>query len=99
MKWRRVRVGDIIRLDREFITIDPLASYRVAGVRSFGRGIFYYLPQLGATLGKLRYFELRSGALVLSNIKAWEGAVAVSTDRDAGCVASNRFLTYYPIDP
>lgn len=41
---------------------------------------------------------MRADHLVVSNIKAWEGAIAVSSGRDVGCVASNRFLTYQPID-
>src|SRR5262249_29479665 len=31
-------------------------------------------------------------------IKGWEGAVALSTEADAGCIASNRFLSYTPIE-
>ena len=37
-------------------------------------------------------------ALVISNIKAWEGAIAIASDAEAGCIASNRFLSYVPID-
>jgi type I restriction enzyme S subunit len=68
------------------------------GIRSFGKGLFHYDPAAGDQLGKLRFFELPPDRLVLSNIKAWEGAVAVSTARDAECIASNRFLIYAPVD-
>jgi type I restriction enzyme S subunit len=94
----RVRVGDVLRLDRRPIEPDPATEYISVGIRSFGKGIFHYRPTLGAQLGKLRFFELIPDRLVLSNIKAWEGAIALSTDGDAGCIASNRFLTYMPVD-
>lgn len=94
----RVRVGDVLRLERRPVDPDPTKEYVSIGVRSFGKGIFHYDPTLGNQLGKLRFFEVVPARLVVSNIKGWEGAVAVSTDEDAGCVASNRFLTYVPCD-
>lgn len=93
-----MRVGEILRLERRAVTPDPTKEYVSIGVRSFGRGIFHYEPTMGDRLGKLRFFDLEPERLVISNIKAWEGAVAVSALSDAGCVASNRFLTYKPVD-
>lgn len=49
-------------------------------------------------MGSLRYFSLPKRALVLSNIQAWEAAVAVSGPGEEEYVASNRFLAYAPID-
>lgn len=90
----QVRVGDVLRLEREPVEPDPFKEYVAIGVRSFGRGLFHYEPVPGDKLGRLRFFALAPGRLVVSNIKGWEGAVAVSTETDAGCVASNRFLQY-----
>jgi hypothetical protein len=94
MRAGRVRVGEVLELRRRPIAIDPLAEYISIGVRSFGRGIFHYEPKPGAELSKLRFFEVQPGELVISNIKGWEGAIAVSSDDDHRCIASNRFLTY-----
>jgi len=94
---RRARVGDVLQLERRPLAIDPLKEYEPIGIRSFGKGIFHYPPTLGAELSKLRYFELRSDELVVSNIKAWEGAIAVASGAEEGRVASNRFLSYAPI--
>ncbi len=96
---RTKAMGDILELVRVPIEPEPATEYRKIGVRSFGNGIFHYDPMPGDELGKLRFFRVRPGALVLSNIKAWEGAVAVSSAADEGTVASNRFLTYLPTDP
>ena len=98
MTLRRVRIGDILRLQRRPVEIDPLAEYVAIGVRSFGKGIFHYPPTAGNDLSKLRFFEMFPGELVISNIKAWEGAIAVSSDAEDGVIGSNRFLSYRPID-
>lgn len=94
MRNDRVRVGDILRMERTPVQPDPFSSYTSIGVRSFGRGIFRYQPQLGSELGKLRFFVVEPNRLVISNIKGWEGAVAVTSPTDVGCIASNRFLMY-----
>jgi type I restriction enzyme, S subunit len=94
---RRVRVGDVLKLERRPVEPEPTKEYVSIGVRSFGKGIFHYEPVQGDRLGKLRFFEVVPDRLVVSNIKGWEGAVALSTDADADCIASNRFLSYTPI--
>lgn len=94
----RVRVGDVLRSDRVPVQPDPMEEYVAIGVRSFGRGIFHYEPAAGDELGSLRFFAVSPGRLVVSNIKGWEGAIAVSSETDAGCIASNRFLLYHAVD-
>lgn len=94
----RVRVGEILRLERRQIEIDPLQEYRLVGVYSFGRGIFHRDPVVGNELGDYRFFEIRPGDLVVSNIQAWEGAIGYATEQDAGTIGTHRFLTYVPAD-
>ena len=67
-------------------------------MRSFGKGIIRYEPAPGRNLSKLRYYKFPVNALALSNIKAWEGAIGLTTSKDISCVASNRFLFYSPKD-
>jgi type I restriction enzyme S subunit len=94
----RARVGDVVEPARELVSPDPLKEYVTIGVRSFGKGIFHYEPKMGHDLGSLRFYEVRADRLVVSNIKGWEGAIAVSSTADDGCLASNRFLQYVPRD-
>ncbi len=89
-----VHVGEKLTLIRKPIHIDPEKSYRQIGIYSFGKGIIYRDPVPGSQLSKLRYFEVPADALVLSNIQAWEGAIAGSTKEDVTYIASNRFLSY-----
>lgn len=94
----RVCVGKVLRLERVSVDPDPAAEYVSIGIRSFGKGIFHYEPKLGDQLGSLRFFEVLPNRLMLSNIKGWEGAIAVSSEVDVCCIASSRFLSYVPID-
>lgn len=94
----RARVGKVLRLERVPVEPDPMIEYTSIGIRSFGKGIFHYEPKLGAQLGSLRFFEVKPDRLVVSNIKGWEGAIAVSSTADAGHLASNRLLSYVPVD-
>jgi type I restriction enzyme S subunit len=84
----------VLELKRRPVEIDPITDYRLVGVYSFGKGIFHREPTPGAELGDYRFFRIEPGDLVLSNIQAWEGAIAHATPADAGTVGTHRFLTY-----
>lgn len=94
---KRVQIGEVMRLERTRFDPDSLKYYRPLGVRSFGNGLIEYDETLGADLSKVTYFKLPKRALILSNIKAWEGAVAVSSPEHQGFVSSQRLLPYVPI--
>jgi len=96
MKVRHVRVGELLQLRRDLVRIDPAETYAPIGVRSFANGLIRYPSCTGAELSKMRYFKLPPDSLVFSNIKAWEGAVALTSGDDNARVVSNRFLTYTP---
>ena len=97
MTVERVRVGEVLALQRVPVQPDPGTEYVRIGIRSFGKGILHYEPKPGDQLGSLRFFDVQPDRLIVSNIKGWEGAIAVSSESDAGCIASNRFLSYRPI--
>ena len=94
----RVLVGNVLLLKRREVAINPDAEYSLIGVYSFGKGIFHRDPKPGAELGGYRFFAVKPGDLVLSNIQAWEGAIARAGEQDAGTIGTHRFLTYVPRD-
>jgi type I restriction enzyme, S subunit len=96
MKADLVRLGDELKIERIPVEIDPELEYTQIGIRSFGNGIFHRDKAPGNELGKLKYFEVHPERLIVSNIMAWEGAIAVSAVQDAGCIGSHRFLSYVP---
>jgi len=96
---KRVRVGDVLELQRRPVRIDPESEYALVGVYSFGKGIFHRTPQLGIELGDYKFSSVQPGDLVLSNIQAWEGAIAFATEADRNTVGTQRFLSYTARDP
>lgn len=83
---------------RRAVEIDIATRYREVGARSFGKGLFVKPDFDGAEATWQKPVWIRSGDLVLSNIKAWEGAIAVAADEHDGCIASHRYITCVP-DP
>lgn len=94
----RVAMGEIAPLVRRPVVIDPDASYPELGVRSFGKGTFHKPALPGIEVGTKKLFTVEADDLVFNIVFAWEGAVAVAVDKDAGRVGSHRFLTCVP-DP
>ena len=89
--WKTVRFGDV--LERVSIPIQTVPNdlYREIGIRSHGKGIFHKGPVKGSTLGSKRVFSVVPGCLTVNIVFAWEGAVAVTSENEAGMIASHRF--------
>ena len=83
---------------RRPVEIDISKRYREVGARSFGKGLFIKPDFDGAKATWQKPVWMKKGDLVLSNIKAWEGAIAVACDEHDGCIASHRYITCVP-DP
>lgn len=83
---------------RRTVEIDTAHRYREVGARSFGKGLFVKPDFDGADATWQKPVWIRSGDLVLSNIKAWEGAIAIAAEQHDGSIASHRYITCVP-DP
>lgn len=94
MAHELTRVGDVVELQRRQVTVDVTTTYEEIGVRSFGKGIFHKDPVSGADLGNKRVYEIHPGDLVISNVFAWEGAIAVAAADEDGKIGSHRFMTF-----
>jgi type I restriction enzyme S subunit len=91
------KLADVAPLERRPVEITVDGEYPELGVRSFGRGVFHKPTLLGAELTWQKLFRVKAGDIVISNIKAWEGAIAVAGPDDDGRVGSHRYLTLSPI--
>jgi type I restriction enzyme S subunit len=81
-------------LDCTRVTVDPSTSYNLAGVFSFGRGLFERGVLEGSATSYKHLNRLRTGQFVMSKLKAWEGAVAVVPKEFDGHVLSPEFPTF-----
>jgi type I restriction enzyme S subunit len=78
--------------------VDAYSEYPQVSVRSFGRGTFHNPPLHGSEITWQKPHLVRNGDILVSNIKAWEGAMAVAGPDDDGRFGSHRYLTFVPVD-
>jgi type I restriction enzyme, S subunit len=90
-------LSEVAPLNRRPVTVDDEKIYPGVAVRSFGRGTFHKPPLVGSDVTWEKPFLVRAGDILVSNIKAWEGALAVAKPEDDGRVGSHRYLTCVPI--
>lgn len=81
---------------RRSVEVDATKRYREVGARSFGKGLFIKPEFNGANATWQKPVWVRAGDLVLSNIKAWEGAIALAREEHDACIASHRYITCVP---
>ncbi len=91
-------MSEVAPLVRRPVEIEPDQSYPELGVRSFGRGTFHKPALVGSQLTWQKLFLIQKGDLIISNIKAWEGAFAVAKPEDHNRVGSHRYLTCVPVE-
>lgn len=89
-------IAEVAPSVRRPVEIDISTRYREVGARSFGKGLFVKPDFDGAEATWQKPVWIEDGDLVLSNIKAWEGAIAVAKPEHAGCIASHRYITCVP---
>jgi type I restriction enzyme, S subunit len=96
-KAHRKPMEEVAPLTRRPANISSDNDYPQVAVRSFGKGTFHKPALKGSEITWQRPFLIKSGDILISNIKAWEGAIAVATESDNGRYASHRYLTCAPI--
>jgi type I restriction enzyme S subunit len=91
---RTRKLGEILTLDEHSVRILPTGSYPQVGVRSFGGGLFPKSAVEGTETTYGAFNQLYEGALVLSQVKGWEGAVAVCPVDLANWFVSPEYRTF-----
>lgn len=89
-------MSQIAPLHRRQVAVSVLETYPQVSVRSFGKGTFHREAVSGAEITWEQPYLVHAGDVLLSNIKAWEGAVAVAGPEDHGRFGSHRYLTCVP---
>jgi type I restriction enzyme S subunit len=93
----RKPLREVAPLTRRPVGVEPTASYPQLSARSFGKGTFHQPTLHGADITWEKPFQVRGGDILISNIKAWEGAIAVVRPEDDGRFSSHRYLTCVPV--
>ena len=91
---RKRKLGDILTLDEDVVPITPTGEYPQVGVKSFGVGLFAKSAISGTETTYRTFNRLYEGAVVLSQVKGWEGAVDVCGSELAGWFVSPEYRTF-----
>ncbi|MCK6619103.1 MAG: restriction endonuclease subunit S [Calditrichaceae bacterium] len=91
---RKVKMGEIFKLDELRIPVEAAKEYPQVGIKSFGGGLFSKLSIPGTATSYNYFNHLKAGMLVLSQVKGWEGAVAICPNELDGYFASPEYRTF-----
>ncbi len=89
-----VPLGEVLVLDRHEVQLQPDETYRIAGIYSFGKGIFERNAILGAATSYSSLFRLEQDQFVFSRLNGWEGAVDIVGPDFSGCLVSSEYPTF-----
>jgi len=93
-KWPKVRLGEVLRLFDSSVPSSQLTEINLAGVYSFGRGLFKRGLMSPSETTYKTYNRLFADDFVISQPKAWEGALARVTPEFEGWYLSPVFPTF-----
>jgi type I restriction enzyme S subunit len=91
---RVVRLGQLLDLSENAIPVSPTTPYPQVGVRSFGAGLFPKTAIQGTDTTYRIFNRLYTGAVVLSQVKGWEGAISVCPAELDGWYVSPEYRTF-----
>jgi len=92
--WPRVQLGEVLLSVDRAVPTNQLTEIDLAGVYSFGNGLFKRGKLAVAGTSYKKYNQLVTGDFVISQPKAWEGAVALVTPEFEGWFLSPVFPVF-----
>jgi type I restriction enzyme, S subunit len=96
-EWQLKKVGELTERISNPVNVKSEVLYNQIGIRSHGKGIFYKDAVTGQALGNKRVFWVKEDTFIVNIVFAWEQAVAKTTNKEIGMIASHRFPMYSPI--
>jgi type I restriction enzyme, S subunit len=96
--WDIKQFGKLTKRISEPVDVELDCQYEQIGIRSHGKGIFYKQRIDGKSLGNKRVFWVKENVFIVNIVFAWEQAVARTTNKEIGMIASHRFPMYSPIE-
>lgn len=91
---RVMALSDVLELHEEQEAVRSDCEYPQVGVRSFGGGLFPKAPVEAAATTYRMFNTLYPEAIVLSQVKGWEGAIALTPYELVGRFASPEYRTF-----
>ena len=96
--WQLKKIGTLTERVTNPVDVQDDKLYSQIGIRSHGKGIFYKEAVTGKSLGNKRVFWVKENTFIVNIVFAWEQAVAKTTERELGMIASHRFPMYSSVE-
>jgi type I restriction enzyme, S subunit len=90
----RTRFENVVRRMQRTVELSEHDELVRLGLFNRGRGIFKKPAADEEGMGDSSFYFVRAGDLILSGQFAWEGAVALATEDEEGCVVSHRYPVF-----
>ncbi|HBD9221491.1 TPA: hypothetical protein NR303_000359 [Legionella pneumophila] len=90
----RIRFENVTQRMQRTVNLAEYDELIRLGLYNRGRGIFKKPAADEEGMGDSRFFFVEPGDLILSGQFSWEGAVALATSKEDGCVVSHRYPIY-----
>ncbi len=94
--WKLNSIEEILTPVRKAFIPNRNELYQEIGIRSHTRGLFYKEKVEGETLGDKRVFWIEPNCFIVNIVFAWEHAIAKTTEKEIGMIASHRFPMFKP---
>ena len=88
--WEQRKLGKLIERYEDPVET-PREGYERLGLRSHAKGTFHSTVEAGQELEAAKMHRVAANKFILNITFAWEHAVAITTEEDAGKLVSHRF--------
>ncbi len=89
-----VPLHEVLTPSKDSVAVAPTETYEMAGIYSFGRGLFRKPAVSGTETSYKAFNPIKTDRFVYSRLFAWEGAVAVVPPEFDGFFVSTEFPTF-----
>lgn len=90
-RYPLVPLGEVLTPSHDLVPVEPTEEYPIAGIFSFGKGVFARERILGAETSYKKLTPLHTNQLVFGRLNAWEGGIAVVNADSQGLFVSQEF--------
>lgn len=98
ISWNIEMINNLVERVRKPVKVMPESKYKQIGIRSHGKGIFYKDEVTGSEIGNKAVFWVEPGCFIVNIVFAWEMAIAKTSPKEIGMIASHRFPMYKPLN-
>lgn len=89
-----IQFGELVQLDERQVQVEADEEFPQLGIRSFGNGLFFKEAVKGSDTSYKKFNQAYEGALIISQPKGWEGAIAVAEADHDGWYVSPEYRTF-----